>query len=349
MPKSQTRTDTATLVETERRVMQAYGLEYDSMFLDLAEPRMRARVMEVGEGDPVLMVHGALAVAAHWAPLMAQLTGRRILAVDLPGYGLTDPFVYGRDNLRETGVEFLRSVIDALGLDSVPVIANSMGGLWTLWLAREDPSRIQTMTQVGCPALLLGTSAPFSFRMLGVRGVNRLLVKALPTPDGETQLRQLGDGAAIGAVPPEFLALLEATDDPDPFWPASFSLLEAATTLRGPRMQFTEAELARVEHPTLFVWGDNDPFGPPEVGERAAAIVPDARFVHVEGGHLPWAGQSEAIGESVRQHLSRTHSPKNAGRSGRTEFFDDLGEVADYSLGVEGHVPVAESEQGETL
>lgn len=311
MAQSQARTDTETLVEAERQVMAAYGLEYDSRYVDLAEPRMRARVIEVGAGDPILMVHGALAVAAHWVPLMAQLTGCRILAVDLPGYGLTDSFVYEHDTLREVGVGFLRSVMDALEFDSVPVIANSMGGLWTFWLALEDPSRIQTVTQVGCPALLLGTSAPLAFRMMGVRGLNRLLVKALPTPDGKAQLRQLGDKSAAETVPPEFLALLEATDDPDPFWPTSFSLLQAATNLRGPRMQFTEADLAGVEHPTLFVWGENDPFGPPEVGEHAASLMPDARSVRVEGGHLPWAGNPEAIAAPIRHHLTRTQSPQD--------------------------------------
>jgi 2-hydroxy-6-oxonona-2,4-dienedioate hydrolase len=307
MAETQTRTDIATLVEAERKVMAAYDLEYESRFLDLVEPRMRARVMEVGEGPPVLMVHGALAVASHWVPLMARLTGHRILAVDLPGYGLTDPYVYGRDNLREVGVGFLRSVIDALDLDSVPVVANSMGGLWTFWLTLDDPSRIETVTQVACPALLLGTSAPISFRMMGMRGLNRLLVRMLPTPDGKSQLRQLGETAAAETAPPEFLTLLEATADPDPFWPASFSLLQAATNLRGPRMRFTEAELSRVEHPTLFVWGENDPFGSPAVGEHAASIMPDARSVRVRAGHLPWVGQPEVVAEPIRQHLTRAH------------------------------------------
>lgn len=90
MPVTTTTEATEIFMEAERRAMEAYGLEYESHFLELPRPRMRARVIEVGEGDPVLMVHGALDVAAKWAPLMAELDGRRILAVDLPGYGLTD-------------------------------------------------------------------------------------------------------------------------------------------------------------------------------------------------------------------------------------------------------------------
>lgn len=40
----------------EKRVMDYYGLEYESRFVELSEPRMRARVIEVGAGEPVLLV-----------------------------------------------------------------------------------------------------------------------------------------------------------------------------------------------------------------------------------------------------------------------------------------------------
>lgn len=305
MARSQMRQGSTRFVEAERQAMAAYGLSYRNHFLDLDRPRLRARVIEAGEGEPLLLVHGALAVAAQWAPLMAELTGHRILAVDLPGYGLTDPFVYERGRLRQVAVEFLDAVLDGLGLESVPVVANSMGGLWTFWMSLDRPSRLEAIAQVGCPAMLLETSAPLSMRLLSVRGLNRRVLRVLPTPDGRGQLRQMGDGAAAETAPPEFLALLEASDDPEPFWPASLSLLEAAARLGGGRVQLTEAELARVRQPTVFVWGADDPFGSPSVGERAASVVPRAHLVRVDGGHLPWVGQPAAVAGAIRDHLQQ--------------------------------------------
>lgn len=283
--------------------MAAYGLEYENHFVDLAEPRLRARVIEVGEGDPVLMVHGALSVAAYLAPLMEQLRGRRLLAVDLPGYGLTDSYIYERGDLRRIAVGFLDSVIEALGLDSVPIIANSMGGLWTLWLALDRPQRVDRMALVGCPALILDTSAPLPMRVLSVRGLNRLLIRTLPDLDGPAELRQMGDDPAAEEAPSEYLALLEASDKLDGYWAASLSMLEAALRLRGQRLHLGEDELATVEQSTLFVWGTNDPFGGPDTGRHAVSVMPDAELVSVDGGHLPWVGQPAAVAEPIRHHL----------------------------------------------
>lgn len=294
---------TSELINAERRVMGAYGIEYESHFLDLTRPRLRARVIEAGEGDPVLMVHGAFDVAAKWAPLMAELTGRRILAVDLPGYGLTDAFVYERGKLRDVAVGFLDSVIDALDLNSVEVIANSMGGLWALWLALDNPSRVETMAQVACPALILDTSAPFPYRLLSVRGLNRLLLNALPTSDGRSELQDMGDDEAADVAPKEFLTLLETADSPEPYWPATLSMLEAAIRLRGARTPITENELAQIQQPTVFVWGTNDPFGSPSVGRRAASVMPRARLAEVPGGHMPWAGYPKAVADPIQKHF----------------------------------------------
>lgn len=305
MAETQYETTVKSFTEAERRAMEAYGLAHENLFLDLADPRITARVIEVGEGEPVLMVHGAFDVAAKWTPLMAELTDHRIFAVDLPGYGLTDPFVYERGELRNVAVAFLDSVIDALGFDSMPVIANSMGGLWTFWLALDRPNRVESIAQIACPALIADTSAPLPMRLLSVRGLNRLLLRMLPASDGRDELRQMGDEEAAKVAPPEYLALLEACDGLDPYWPATLSLLEAAIRLRGARTPLTEEHLASVEQPTLFVWGTNDPFGSPDIGNRAVSAMPDARLVPVNGGHIPWVSQAKPVADPIRQHFKR--------------------------------------------
>ncbi len=57
--------------------------------------RGETRVLELGDGPPLVLVHGFMDNAALWAPILGALAARhRVIAVDLPGHGLADPFDY---------------------------------------------------------------------------------------------------------------------------------------------------------------------------------------------------------------------------------------------------------------
>ena len=137
----------------EQTFARSLGIEIRSKYLDLTGPVDRARVIEGGRGDPLFFVHGGGSVAAQWLPLMAQLAGRRLISVDRPGCGLTDAFHYADDvDLRAHAVGFLTGVLDALELETVDIVANSIGGLWCLWLALDAPERVGRLVLVGCPS-----------------------------------------------------------------------------------------------------------------------------------------------------------------------------------------------------
>src|SRR5258708_12323345 len=100
-----------------------------------------------------------------------------MIALDRPGCGLSDGFDYSSvDDIRGHAVTFLGAVLDALGLDRARIVANSMGGLWSLWLALDRPERVSSLALLGCPALAAGTSAPAALRIMSPRGLG-------PAPD----------------------------------------------------------------------------------------------------------------------------------------------------------------------
>src|SRR5437016_11470706 len=76
----------------EQALLARYRLVARSRYVALSDPDLRVRVLEAGDGPPTLLVHGLGAVAAAWVPLMAELTGLRLVAVDRPGCGLSDDF-----------------------------------------------------------------------------------------------------------------------------------------------------------------------------------------------------------------------------------------------------------------
>ena len=107
---------------------------------------MRLRVAEAGNTahPPLLLLHGWGASIYMWRDWFAPVAaaGRRVLAIDLPGHGLSDkpdaPRVYRLDALMSVVREFL----DAEGIATTDVVAQSMAGTIALELVLESSSRI---------------------------------------------------------------------------------------------------------------------------------------------------------------------------------------------------------------
>ena len=89
--------------QAEQRVFARYGVAPETRFVELSEPPLRVRVLESGEGPPLLLVPGDGAIAAAWAPLLAELPGRRVIVLDRPCFGLSVGFDYRRADLRRHG------------------------------------------------------------------------------------------------------------------------------------------------------------------------------------------------------------------------------------------------------
>jgi pimeloyl-ACP methyl ester carboxylesterase len=306
-------TTTSGFEAAERRLFEVYGLEVESRFLELRDPAMRARVMESGEGTPVVLVHGGGGVGATWAPLMARLSGVRLVVVDRPGFGLSGGFDYRGVDLRKHALAFLESVLDALGIERAAFVANSMGGLWSFWLALDRPERVTRLAQLGSPALMTDTSAPLAMRLLSVRGLNRLMLAMMkPSPEQARKfLARLGHDEAIidRELPEEFFEMVAAYQELPNYATSWLSLVERCLGLRGavPDVYLDEEELRRVQQPSLFIWGDGDVFGGPKIGERAVKVMPNAQIEVVSGGHLPWLDEptfcTEVVSELLRSAL----------------------------------------------
>ncbi|MFC0681175.1 alpha/beta fold hydrolase [Lysobacter korlensis] len=287
----------------ERRLLGRYGLELEERRFAVAGGTGRALVG--GDGQPVVFVPGGGMPAAGWAPLVAAVPGIRAHLLELPGFGLGDLLPAPERPLRAAAVDFLEAAFDSLEVDRPVVVANSMGALWTLWLAAERPSRVSSLILVGCPALLLGTSAPPPMRLLSVAGLGPLLLR-LQRPS-ERQLERTLASAGIDLRGNDELRDLALAMERLPHFGVAWTrLLHAAIRLRGARPQtaLTAETLRRIERPVQLIWGDRDPFGPPSVGEEAARILRRAEMHVVPGGHAPWLTDPDGVARLVGEFLT---------------------------------------------
>ncbi len=288
----------------QRRALDRFELDAESRFVDVAAIRGRAHVLVVGHGPPIAMLNGIGCPAVMWAPLIARLTGYRILAIDRPGCGLTSPAAPTTTTVRAHAVDFLVQTLDALALDRVPLVASSMGSLWSTWLALDRPERVSALAHVGTPALAPGTSAPWPMRLMSVPPIGRLLGRLQPP-----SLARMNRTAKMVNVDlerqPEVRAAMVASEANEGAEASFLALLEACVRLRGarPEVALTETQLERVGQPVQLVWGDADPFGDLTVAERVAACLPDARLDVVPGGHAPWIERPEQVAALLLRFL----------------------------------------------
>lgn len=294
--------------DLQARLLALYGVRASSRFVDLARPRMQAHVLEAGEGEPLLIFHGGDGEAVTWAPLMAPLQARaRVLAVDRPGFGLSDAFDYRRVDLRTHAADFAVSLLDALGLESATLVGGSMGGFFALAAALAHPDRVRRVVLVG---YALGTTKemPPALRILGgVPGMSRLFMRHRGTMKAQkSQYREMFhiDPATVPDLYFETRIAGIGLPSERGTWAR---LLRRVAGLRGLRPEvYLGDELPRLSVPTLVLWGERD-MAPPEAGRAVAAQIPGARFEVLEGvGHFPFLEDPERSARLISRFLRET-------------------------------------------
>jgi 2-hydroxy-6-oxonona-2,4-dienedioate hydrolase len=244
-----------------------------------------------------------------WAALMARLPDFRCITLDRPGGGLSDGVDFVREDVRKLAVDVLEAVLDAAGVGQASFVANSMGGWWTFQLAMRAPARVARMMMIGCPAVMLNTTAPLPMRLISVPGLGRGLVK-LMAPASAAKARDLprflGHPAEVGERWSETEAEAAYRFGNLPNAQRSWlTLLRRFLRPWGPNrhMRISAGELRSISQPTLFVWGKDDPFGSPDAGRAAAELMPQARLEVVGLGHLPWWDEPDACARLVREFV----------------------------------------------
>jgi pimeloyl-ACP methyl ester carboxylesterase len=287
------------------------GIQIATRRVRLADPPLAVRVLEAGEGPPVLLVHGSGMTASTWAPLIPDLAGHRLILLDLPGFGLSDALDYGGRSLREHAVAQLTSLLAALELERVPVIGTSLGGMWALCLAVDAPDRVTAVASLGVPAVALpGMRGDPYFAALSTPGLRHVVARigspSVAITRRSTALGAIGLRAAMLAPDGFFAVVHEGMRQPG-FRTAMVSHMWLAMRLGRPRPEnfLSDAELRDIAAPVLMIWGDEDPYGDPEIGRRAAALIHDAHLEIVPGRHAPFLDDPERCGALIGDLLRR--------------------------------------------
>lgn len=240
---------------------------------------------DVGEGQPVVLVHGWMVGGSVFDPLIDALTGAgmRLIIPDQRGVGDSAKPVMDYE-LRQYARDLI-TLVDTLDLKRFRLVGHSMGGQIAQLAAADLGERVQTMALL-CPVPASGVPLPDELRKLFRTCANKV--------DAQTQILQM------------------ATKQLDE--PGLEALLASAATVFANCVAFAfdawtkggfEDRLADIEAAKTWVIGTDDPFLPPELLQPAVVErIANAEFVHLAGpGHYPQFEATEATAAKLIELL----------------------------------------------
>ncbi|MGE8361110.1 alpha/beta fold hydrolase [Pseudomonas sp.] len=267
----------------------------------IAVDGMQVHLRDEGRRDdpvPLLLLHGTSASLHTWEGWVAALTAeRRVISLDLPGFGLTGPFPDGDYRLAHYS-RFLAQVLDQMQVPRVVVAGNSFGGQLAWRFALDQPQRVERLVLVDAAGYPRNaTSVPIGFRLAQVPGLAPLMANLLPRSMIDSSVRNVyGDPDKVDE------ALVDRYHD----------LTRRAGNRQALRQRFVQApsgedhaRIAELTVPTLILWGGQDRLIPPDNAERFQRDIAGSRLVLFDDlGHVPQEEDPLRTVAALRQFLA---------------------------------------------
>lgn len=255
-----------------------------SSFVDVGGAHVHYRDEGPRDAPVVLAIHGVYSSLHTWDGWVDELDDVRVVRLDLPGFGLTGPNE-SREYSFSYYVEFLDAFCEALGLDSVALAGNSLGGAigWRFAVTHADRVRKLLLLDAGRQQLIppeteWAVSPGFDVvpRYFTPRASTRAILRdAYGDTDKLTSdiVRRYHD-LLLRAGNRRAVISLAQNATPAPFGPTA------------------------VACPTLVQWGEEDDWLPVSLGKQFADEIADAELRTYPGvGHIP---MEEAPAETAR-------------------------------------------------
>ncbi len=250
-----------------------------------------------GTGTPIVLCHGIGGALELWAPQLQTLgKSRRLIAWDAPNHGLSD--LTGRTEDWESYAAWLLAFVDALGLDQVILVGNSMGGALSLRVAGLAPDRVKGVFLAN--AASLGREVFPVFRMMTLPILGELMSK--PSAKGVDMALSaiVKDQACIDA---DLRAAMLRDQFKDGGAVAFVATLRACTTLLGQRAaiwQRSHMLLSTLDVPMVILHGRDDKVLPLKHSEMAAKLARRAKLIVLDDcGHTPQIEQPAAFNTAL--------------------------------------------------
>ncbi|MBD0862564.1 alpha/beta fold hydrolase [Gordonia sp. zg691] len=261
---------------------------------------------EAGDGPPLLLLHGSGPGVTGWRNYRGVLGDLaehfRCLVLEFPGFGVSDPVDGHPMVMAEKAIGVF---LDALGLDTVDMIGNSMGGIVATKVAIAEPQRVGKLVTIGGMGKNIFSTGPSE----GIK----LLMEFTDDPTRERLVRWLSSMVYDQSLVTEELIeeRWELATEPATLEIARrmYSTKAFTATIAANALADTVpywAQLHKVQAPTLVTWGRDDRVSPVDSAIIPMRDIPDAELhVFPKCGHWTMIEARDAWLSTVLAFLTR--------------------------------------------
>ncbi len=268
-------------------------------------PGLRVHYTDEGnrDGRTLILIHGFAASVHAWRPWIERLKpDYRLVAIDLPGHGLTQT----PQNYRATlagSVALIDALATEIGTQNFVLAGHSMGGAVSIAYAKAHPEKLEGLVLVDAAGWPGDRGGPPAFAALFNNPVGRWFIKLINP-------RLFANGGLKSAYRDKALvtdALIDRYVD--------LAMAEGhRDVLLTQRMQaeppWTPVDFHAIRVPTLVMTGEDDAIIPADDARAIAAAIPGAKLIlYPEAGHLPMEQFPDETTRDLRAFLATLGPP----------------------------------------
>lgn len=252
-----------------------------------------ASVLEIGEGTPVVFLHGLVGLNDHWEQAVERSSHRvRCVLFELPLLQLRGEQCSIEGVARLTA-EFLASYLD----ETAVLVGNSFGGHVALRIALERPELVRGLVLAGSSGLIeksmvsdvqIRPSREWLRRKIGELFYDRSNMRECDLERAYQELSIRGNARAMVRLS------------------------------RSARRDHLGERMRCIEAPTLLVWGRDDIVTPPEAAEGFGRLLPNSRLRWFdECGHVPMMEHPDAFARELLDFVESLNGAASSAGAGR--------------------------------
>lgn len=241
-----------------------------------------ANCVDLGDGPPILFVHGLGGCWQNWLEQLPVLAERhRVIAMDLPGFGHSEMPAETITISRYSA--WLDQLCDVLGIGPTAVVGNSMGGFIGAELAVSRPERVERLALVAAAGLSIDDERRNPDLILARR--TRVIVTWAAAhldilarrPELRARALRFVFEHADRLPGPLVSEQLKGTGKP-----GFAGALDALTSYP------IRSRIPEIACPTLIVWGTRDRLVPLRDAHEFGELIPGSRkVIFGDTGHVP--------------------------------------------------------------